>query len=71
MIPKSRTVVGIATENYDKMDDRFSFDVCHFHAEKLTEEQCKEAQDLREKLGWFPDERKSVLQADEYRTEDT
>ncbi len=70
MVPTSKTVVGIATENYDPTDPGFSFDVCYTYFGDWTPEQHKEAQEIRLKYGWFPEDRQRHVQVDEYPPED-
>jgi hypothetical protein len=62
----SNVVVGIATENYDSNDPGFSFDVCYVNFEDWTAKQHKQAKEIREKFGWFPQDTRRQIQVDEY-----
>jgi hypothetical protein len=66
VVPGVTTVVGIATETYNPKDPGFSFDVCQLEFQDWTLEQRKQAQELREKNGWFPQDKQERLQVDEY-----
>lgn|SRR2546425_3146896 len=69
LVPSAKTVVGIATETYDPTEPGSSFDVCYIHCEEWTPDQHKQAQEIREKFGWFPDDRKRHVHIDEYYSE--
>ncbi len=66
LVPTSKTVIGIATETYNPADPGFSFDVCYFHSEDWTPEEHMKAQEIREKFGWFPQDRQRHVHVDEY-----
>jgi hypothetical protein len=62
-----KTVVGIATEQYE-LDKEFSLDLVYLYMESLTDEDQNRFQEIQKELGYFRNPMQKSVHEDEYPT---